>query len=209
MNTLSYIKFLWNSTNSHGVHSPFVFEVVNGCLYNKDLRLKRKEHKQLPKDAGYKKAALLYRILLYFKPQKLLVLGDNAAMLTTLLRDMGEQNNKKLWFFSTLAPIPGHIDMACISGKPESLHALLGKVLEHKGNDTLCLIDNIHSTAEMEKIWEELQSHPQVTVTIDTYYMGLIFFRNGQAKQHFTVRLSRSLLLNALLGLRNLYGLLP
>ena len=31
----SYINFLWNSKNQHGVHSPFVFNLVTKCFYNK------------------------------------------------------------------------------------------------------------------------------------------------------------------------------
>ncbi len=30
----SYIKFLWNSKNEHGVHSPFVFDLVTKCFYD-------------------------------------------------------------------------------------------------------------------------------------------------------------------------------
>ncbi len=31
----SYFKFLWNSKNEHGVHSPFVFDLVSKCFYDK------------------------------------------------------------------------------------------------------------------------------------------------------------------------------
>ncbi|MCF6132384.1 O-methyltransferase [Flavobacterium wongokense] len=31
----SYLKFLWNSKNEHGVHSPFVFSLVTKCFYDK------------------------------------------------------------------------------------------------------------------------------------------------------------------------------
>ncbi len=31
----SYLHFLWNSKNEHGVHSPFVFSLVTKCFYDK------------------------------------------------------------------------------------------------------------------------------------------------------------------------------
>ena len=31
----SYLKFLYNSKNQHGVHSPFVFDLVTKCFYDK------------------------------------------------------------------------------------------------------------------------------------------------------------------------------
>jgi len=31
----SYLNFLWNSKNQHGVHSPFVFDLVTKCFYDK------------------------------------------------------------------------------------------------------------------------------------------------------------------------------
>ena len=32
---LAYLKFLWKSTNQHGVHSPFVYGLVTMCFYDK------------------------------------------------------------------------------------------------------------------------------------------------------------------------------
>ncbi len=31
----SYANFLWKSKNEHGIHSPFVFDLVTKCFYDK------------------------------------------------------------------------------------------------------------------------------------------------------------------------------
>jgi hypothetical protein len=40
----------------------------------------------------------------------------------------------------------------------------------------------------MEEAWEEIKSNPLVTVTIDLFFLGLVFFRKEQAKENFIVR---------------------
>ena len=37
----SYINFIFSATNQHGVHSPFVYNLVTKCFYN---RTKRKSY---------------------------------------------------------------------------------------------------------------------------------------------------------------------
>lgn len=55
-------------------------------------------------------------------------------------------------------------------------------------NNTLFVFDDIRWSDEMEKAWEEIKAHPQVTVTIDLFFIGLVYFKQGQAKQHFQLR---------------------
>jgi predicted O-methyltransferase YrrM len=55
-------------------------------------------------------------------------------------------------------------------------------------NDTLWIFDDIHWSAGMEKAWAEIKQHPQVTVTVDTFQWGLVFFRKEQQKEDFVVR---------------------
>nr|WP_294933790.1 class I SAM-dependent methyltransferase [uncultured Flavobacterium sp.] len=55
-------------------------------------------------------------------------------------------------------------------------------------NDTLWIFDDIHWSADMEAAWETIKNHPKVTVTIDTFQWGLVFFRYEQEKEHFIIR---------------------
>jgi hypothetical protein len=41
----------------------------------------------------------------------------------------------------------------------------------------------------MEEAWEIIRSHRQVKVSIDLFFMGLVFFREEiKVKQHYTIR---------------------
>lgn len=55
-------------------------------------------------------------------------------------------------------------------------------------NNSVFVFDDIYWSAEMLEVWEFIKNHPKVTVTIDTYFWGIIFFRREQQKQNFTIR---------------------
>lgn len=55
-------------------------------------------------------------------------------------------------------------------------------------NDSVWIFDDIHWSPEMEEAWEAIKKHPKVSVTIDTFQWGLVFFRREQPKEHFIIR---------------------
>jgi len=54
--------------------------------------------------------------------------------------------------------------------------------------NTLIIFDDIYWSKGMEDAWEEIKAHPQVTVTVDLFWIGLVYFRKGQVKEHFEIR---------------------
>jgi hypothetical protein len=41
----------------------------------------------------------------------------------------------------------------------------------------------------MEQAWQQVKDHPAVTLSIDLFFIGLVFFRKDfKVKQHFRVR---------------------
>lgn len=61
-------------------------------------------------------------------------------------------------------------------------------LLKTAHNDSVWIFDDIHWSEGMTEAWEQIKIHPKVTVTIDTYQWGLVFFRQEQVKEHFVVR---------------------
>jgi len=55
-------------------------------------------------------------------------------------------------------------------------------------NETVWIFDDIHWSAAMEEAWDIIKKHPSVTVTIDTFQWGIVFFRKEQEKEHFVIR---------------------
>lgn len=62
------------------------------------------------------------------------------------------------------------------------------KCLPLAHEETLFIFDDIRWSDEMEQAWEEIKQHSDVTLTIDLFFIGLVYFKKGKAKQHFQLR---------------------
>lgn len=252
----SYFSFLKRSTNQHGVHSPFVYDLVTKCFYNskkesaykaikayqKRLRQNKTTIKvtdlgagsqvfksnsrtisQITKVAGsnYKEAKLLYRLASYFKPNTILELGTSLGVATQALalgspeanittvegcpniseaaRDQFKHfylNNITLKtgdFKTVIQQLDSQItyDLIYCDGNHNKQATLyyFEALLPKTHNDSILIFDDIYWSKDMTEAWETIKKHPKVTVTIDTYAFGFVFFRQEQAKEHFTIRL--------------------
>ena len=60
--------------------------------------------------------------------------------------------------------------------------------LQKAHNNSVFVFDDIYWSFEMKEAWDEIKTDSRVKVTIDLFYMGIVFFRKEQVKQHFVVR---------------------
>ena len=61
--------------------------------------------------------------------------------------------------------------------------------LKKANTQSIFIFDDIHWSEEMEEAWKLIQQQPSVTLTIDLFFIGLVFFsKDFKAKQHFTIR---------------------
>ena len=251
----SFLSFLLKSTNQHGVHSPFVFDLITKCFYQKTRVSKIKKLKscknwifsnndtitvsdfgsgskifknnkrkvsKIAKVAGIsnKKAKLLIRIVEYFNFQNILEIGTSLGLGTATLK-IGNPNAKintlegcentaafanEMFQKFDLQPI--HIitgdfkntlsevtknhqyDLIYFDGNHQKEATLnyFNSCLKTNHNNSVFIFDDINWSKEMNETWEEIKLHPKVTVTINTYFWGIVFFRKEQLKEHFTIR---------------------
>ena len=251
----SYINFLWNSKNEHGVHSPFVFELVTKCFYDKTIypeylilknyRNSLLENKntievtdfgagskvfksntrainQIAKNAGVssKRAELLFRITQYFQPENILEIGTSLGLATSAL-SLGNKNSKII----TLEGCPNTMSIAKNQCQLQNLNNIgfvntefssylsncqlktencqliyfdgnhsknatlnyFELLLPTITNDSIWIFDDIHWSKDMGEAWKNIKNHPKVTITIDTFQWGIVFFRIEQEKEHFVI----------------------
>ena len=159
MSFISYLKFLIKSTNQHGVHSPFIYNFVTRCLYNKQL-VKPREFANYPAMMSRKQFISLLKIIRYlevkaiFTDEKELSINENCSLVTQL-------------------QTATTYDLIFINYLKENLDFLI--------------INNIHQK-ENELLWRKLIENEKVTACIDVYYQGYIFIRREQPKEVFYIR---------------------
>jgi predicted O-methyltransferase YrrM len=251
---ISYIKFFFKSIKLHGVHSPFVFDLVAKCFrdkkdyaeyrvlekYNKQLsqsketilvtdfgsgsRVFRSNERKVSAMAKYagiskKRQRLLFRLTHYFTFQNTLELGTSLGKATVAFAlseknniitvegcpataDFAEKNLKNAGCKNVSVinnsfenflnkPLPFSPDCVLIDGNhnyKDTLH-YFQLLLPFVHNETVMIFDDIYWSKEMQHAWKEIAAHPKVTVAIDSFYWGMVFFRKEQEKESFTIRL--------------------
>ncbi len=82
------------------------------------------------------------------------------------------------------------IDLAFIDGnhQEEPTKQYFEECLKYANNDTIFIFDDIHWSNGMEAAWKHIKAHPKTTLSIDLFFVGIIFIKSELSKEHFTIR---------------------
>ena len=172
------------------MHSPFVFDLVTKCFYDKTKFPEFPLLKNNPK-----RARLLFRIIRYFKPKTILEIGNPTELDTNLFSSeiISIEDFEK----NKLSKIDKTFDFRLSTfdfiyfNQNESQKTTLAYfelLLPTITNDTVWIINDIYKSTENENTWKIIKKHPKVKVTIDAFHFGMVFFRAEQEKEDFVIR---------------------
>lgn len=251
----SFLKFLAKSTNQHGVHSPFVFDLLTKCFYDTDrkkwyneassyrstlianrskitvedfgagskkLQATTREIARIAKNAGIteKRGQLLGRLIDFLDVNHVLEIGTSLGIATAnmhlskpeativtlegctqtaavAIESFQKFNFKNIEvvignFEDTLPKALAQTQFDCIyfdgNHQKEPTLNYFEQCLKHINNNSMFIFDDIYWSKGMAEAWKSIKNHPKVTVSIDTFYWGIVFFHKEQPKQHFTIR---------------------
>ncbi len=83
------------------------------------------------------------------------------------------------------------IDFAFLDGNHRKIPTLqyFQQILFKSKEETIVVFDDIHWSKEMEEAWAEIKAHDSVTLSIDLFFIGIVFLKKDfKVKQHFSIR---------------------
>jgi len=60
--------------------------------------------------------------------------------------------------------------------------------LSKKHENSIFVFDDIYWSAGMKNAWKKIKKHPDVSITLDLFQLGIVFFRKGIVKQDFVLK---------------------
>ncbi|MBC8266225.1 MAG: class I SAM-dependent methyltransferase [Flavobacteriales bacterium] len=82
------------------------------------------------------------------------------------------------------------VDLAFIDGNHQEKPTIqyFEEILKFANNNTIFIFDDIHWSSGMENAWHYIKAHPKTTLTIDLFFVGIVFIKSELSKEHFTIR---------------------
>ncbi len=168
--------------------------------------------------ATLKRMQLLHRVIRYFQPENVLELGTSLGLSTIAMAihkntkvttlegcpETAKVAQEQLHKFEVtniqciVSPFEKSLDnvhtnmydFIYFDGNHSKKATLTyaKKLLPTATNNSCWIFDDIHWSPEMTEAWSEIKKIPAVSVTIDCFWFGIVFFRKEQSKEHFYIR---------------------
>ncbi|MDN3580138.1 hypothetical protein [Mucilaginibacter flavus] len=191
-----YLRHRLTANNRHGIHSPFVYHLIDTVIYDYQPRQTYQEiaidiknqngitEKRLP----LKVLKLIYRLTKHFNPAAVVEVGEGGS--TSLYLQKAVPGAKIIAVNE--AELKGVLDSLTdliVFNKYVLTMEAFEQLLPTVHPDTVVIFTGVHTNATTKQIWNQVKTHPRVTLTIDLFWISLVFFKSGRAQQeHFKIK---------------------
>lgn len=176
----NYILFFFKSIHLHGVHSPFVFDLINNCLRVKS-EIQNKEMYNFKKmEISERKFQLLLQFVEYFDA-KYIFINDKNIQEALQFTERNISVETEIYSNSVIK----RYDLIFVNKYTENLE--ITSFLERMHNDSVLIINDINKDCNTIH-WQKLINHPKTTACINTFSQGYVFIRREQKKEVFYIK---------------------
>lgn len=190
MRFLRYFWFWIRANNRHGVHSPFVYALMEKAVFDKKSVHSAKEIFLANNKFGEfsyfdrKRIRLFLKLINFFMPKQLVWIGERHQNLFNLLNEINEDCQLKLLKIDEQSSFINNlktIDWLIIDAK--SIHLELFNQIKNKlSNDSKIFV--LESDNEFFRLKNEWGSK----VELDFFCMKILLFRKEMKPQNFRLR---------------------
>ncbi len=181
---LKYLQYYLKGANSkgHGVHSPFVYKFIR-----EDLNAIKSSEELMMHDPVLKhRMAEINSVLSCQLPEKIkkliVLMIDKWKPVSFYVSGEGSGSNTVM---------EGTVDFVFLaaSNLKNSVFSKAVNLIDFMHPNSLMILEGIHSSSVMEEAWDVVKKNPKSRLTIDLFFIGLVFCRTEQKEQeHFIIR---------------------
>lgn len=234
---LDYLSYVFQSSNRHGIHSPFVYSFADSILYKPNKPIESIEYQRtqmIQSKSNFfdtslshftdeftlnsKYTSLLYRISQAYKFTNIREWGLSTGIETNYIlypllvelkipvnyeyRYKSKNEVKKFTNENLLKNYQGEIgeinwsenhlginlELINFTKSPDEIWQAIDEIKSTYNENTVVLITNIRHTDDHYLTWRQISNMKEFNVSIELFRLGILYFRSGQVKEHFTIR---------------------
>jgi hypothetical protein len=186
---IEIIKYTWKAKGRHGIHSPFVYDLVDICFKIPVSKNNTTKCSALT-DVHSSTLRCLIQLSKHLKYSSIITEPKIQMNIEKLMKDLhGQVKILGLSHFDALEKeTQPSIVLSKTEAKNVSLTDQVNKLLPLLDEHSILLIDGIRTNNSVFSDWQQLVSNREFHFSADLYQFGLLAKRSFQEKEHFVLR---------------------